>query len=287
MKAPFHHTFTYCLLAASLGLNVWLLHQTPSQQEPDSPPKTTTVLASQLSAEATKREEFQNGPPSGTSNATNAEAVQPHGGTVIKKISEEDFLYGLSPELPEVPKDTITVDRLREIGAQNPTTEKWKVDVRLLLPNGKSVVLGTLDLHKGQRSSLERIKEFPYPSGFELVDYSSGGPMTPTTPTSFVFLNTGMTVNLEVSSDAGTLILGGRFFHRTFVGFGRMPGEAFLPISDGKGTLLTDNRMLLPRFSVGESPFFSAPTFGKPCLVPVQTAAGLAQLELTCTAVAE
>ena len=91
MKAPFHHKFTYCLLAASLGLNVWLLHQTPSQQEPDSPPKTTTVLASQLSAEATKREEFQNGPPSGTSNATNAEAVQPHGGTVIKKFRRKTF----------------------------------------------------------------------------------------------------------------------------------------------------------------------------------------------------
>ena len=287
MKSPFHHRFTYCLLAGSLGLNVWLWFQACPQQESDSLPKTTAGLASQLSAGATKREEFQKGPSSGASNATNPEAVQPLGDTVIKKFSEEEFLYGLSPELPQVPKDTITVDRLREIGAQKPNSEKWKVFVRLLLPKGQSVVLGTLDLHKGQRSSLERIKEFPSPSGFELVDFSSGGPMTPTTPTSFVFSNTGMTVNLEVGSDGGTLILGGRFFHRTFAGFGRMPGEAFLPISDGRGTLLTDNKMLLPRFSVGESPFFAAPTLGDPCLVPVQTAAGLAQLELTCTAVAE
>ena len=183
MKAPFHHKFTYCLLAASPGLNVWLLHEAPSQQEPDSPPKATTVLASQLSAGATKREEFQNGPSSGASNATNPEAVQSLGDTVIKKFSEEDFLYGLLPELPQVPKDTITIDRLREIGAQKPNSEKWKVYVRLLLPKGQSVVL--------------------------------------------------------------------------------------------------------PRFSVGESPFFSAPTLGEPCLVPVQTAAGLAQLELTCTVIAE
>ena len=183
MKTRFRQQFTYYLLAASLGLNVWLWHQTRPQQESDSLPKTTTGLASQLSAGATKREEFQNGPSSGTSNATNAEAVQPLGDTVIKKFSEEEFLYGVSPELPEVPKDSITVDRLREIGAQKPNSEKWKVYVQLLLPKGQSVVL--------------------------------------------------------------------------------------------------------PRFSVGESPFFSAPTLGEPCLVPVQTAAGLAQLELTCTAIAE
>lgn len=306
MKRPLI-PFLTALLAVSLSLNVWQFLR------PAAAPEVTTIAkvvrapaekafagTSPLSSTGAKEENDEDlDAPAADEPSIAAQQKDP------AKISEEGLLYGTaevgSSAKPNGDVATrVTPERLKELAKQEPSkAAKFRVHAVLHLPGDRTLDLGISDAAPGETMNFEHIKEFPYPTSIKFADLTpqvagknvSSFPATPTTPGDFEFRNTGVTIEVDVTPAAGSLVLGGQVTHRTIEGLGRMPGEPFSPIyttgvsESGKpeDVLLTENKLLQPQFSVAETPFLAAAVAGQPCRVPVRMAFGQTMLELTCT----
>ena len=160
----------------------------------------------------------------------------------------------------------------------------------------------TLTLRRGQVGNLESIREFPYPTRFNLPDLApftpppaAGGgsfPVTPTTPQEFKFRNIGWEASqVTVRQDGALLMVSGTFRETTFDGFIQNAGEAFSPIiTKGRNALgmqeeivLTDNKVLAPAFTQRETPFTVAALPGKTYRLRLNLKPPDAFLEISCT----
>ncbi len=160
----------------------------------------------------------------------------------------------------------------------------------------------TLALRPGQKGHLETIREFPYPTRYDLPNLaaftpvpSPGGgsfPVTPTTPLEFKFRNIGWEASqVTVRQDGAMLMVSGTFRETTFDGFIQNAGEAFSPIiTKGRNALgmeeeivLTDNKVLTPAFTQRETPFTVAALPGKTYRLRLNLEYPDAFLEISCT----
>lgn len=292
------------LLALSLSWNVWTWlrpEPSPSTTAESTIRRVNTQIAAPPPAPSQRQgdeDQSEDEQESGeNADKTHTAARKPEQMTEDELIfGNQDFKQGWP--IQSAPRGKVSSERLRELADAPPSgAAHFLVKARLQLPGDRWMDFGTLDIRRGQRAKLERIKEFPYPTSYQTPQPAtppgndSSYPVIPVTPLEFETKNYGVEIELDVEPLGGLLIVGGKVSHSRFDGFGQMPGEAFAPIyapatdSDGRSTevLLTDNKVLQPRFTTGESPFVAAAASGTVCLIPVQLAFGQTFLEVTCT----
>lgn len=141
----------------------------------------------------------------------------------------------------------------------------------------------TMNVRPGQRSLVEVIREFRYPTAFELpqTDARVVG-VTPTTPTQFETQNTGVTIEFTPTLRGPWVVLSGSVQERVFEGFTQNPGEALRPISNRAGQILTPNRVTTPMFTTRETPFFAALRPGQKDAMYVNTKDGPRRMTVVC-----
>ncbi len=289
------------LLLASLILNVWQWWSHSQEQEPwltvapARPVKESRGLAGVLPKEPRASVSPEDaGGESITASASPA-------ATDTALWTEDELLYS-RPGLRDAPEHgkpspATTREKLAAISAQGESkATHFSVRAVLTLPGGRTLDLGTALVKPGLKSKFSRLKEFPFPSELQLANLKPTAgiyPVIPTVPTRFETRNSGLEVEIDVTPVGGMLALGGQLTHRTFDGFGRMPGEAFAPIiargvnaaGQPEDVILSENKLLQPQFSVSETPFIAAVDAGGTVRVPVRMNFGQTQLELTCTPV--
>jgi beta-lactamase regulating signal transducer with metallopeptidase domain len=162
----------------------------------------------------------------------------------------------------------------------------------------------SLVLRPGQKGKVEIIREFPYPTRFDLADLrqlqmppsaaSQGGsfPVIPTIPLEFKFRLIGWVAEqVSVEPEGAFLMVSGTFQETTFDGFIRNTGEAYSPIiSKGKNSLgmaedvvLSDNKVLSPTFTQRETSFRVAALPGKTYRLRLNLKQPDAFLEVSCS----
>jgi len=297
------HIFLCSLLLVSLALNVWQFLR----------PVPEPALGTAVRAARAGEQRDSSGQPAARLSGADHKEEKPDGdrGAEAQKtdeaakdlaaLPEEELLFGSWKNPGDrtygEPTSRITGEQMQALAKQEPSkAAKFRIHAVLHLPGNRTLDLGASETGPGQPVKIQRIKEFPYPTSIAIANPAppspgSSFPVTPTTPGDFDLRNQGLEIEVDVTPAPGTLVLGGQVTHRTFEGFGRMPGEVFSPIYT-KGTsesganvdvILTDNKVLQPQFVVAETPFLAAATEGEPCRIPVRMTWGQATLELTCT----
>lgn len=148
----------------------------------------------------------------------------------------------------------------------------------------------------GQTAKIKAVREFIYPSDYDLAEASevklvvaSSGkagafPVTPSTPKSFVTKNLGYTGELSVKPQGAFVVIKGMLAYEKFAGFSRAPGEAISPLVEARnGKIITDNRVDLPNFVRSETPLYIAGLPGVPHSIDLPGVPG--KVTVTCTPV--
>jgi|GEM_PF-5786736 len=283
------------LLLASLALNLWqFLRAEPTPvNDIARKPGESAIARNHLGLKPWMGGKPVVGPDEGEDDEPHAEinvAILPP-----DQRSEDELIFGGSGNLHDTPvhgepSGKVSPQRLKAL-ANMPASraERFLLHARLLLPGGRMLDVGTSEFSAGQRIKLERLREFPFPTSVALarVDVppqagQPGFPVIPTTPGGFEFKIRGLEIELDVTPAPGSLVIGGCVKQTVFEAFGRMPGEAFSPVSQDN-IIITDNKVLQPQFVSRECPFVAAATAGEPCQIPVLMSFGQTILELTCT----
>lgn len=293
------------LFLISLALNAWqFLRQAPAPEVNTVVHAVRTAATKGFAGEPEHRPSGERTGDQKSGGDNGAEAQHP--GQAQKQLAdlpEDELLFGAmnagTARTHGEPSGRVTPERMKELSKQEPSkAERFRVQAVLHLPGDRKVELGASEIGPGMPLTIERVREFPFPTSIGTADSDpfasqSSFPVTPTTPGDFEVRNQGIVIEVDVTPAAGTLVLGGQVTHRTFEGFGRMPGEVFLPIytkgvsetGGSEDVILTENKVLQPQFNVAETPFLAAATAGEPCRVPVRMTFGQTILELTCTPV--
>lgn len=222
------------------------------------------------------------------------------------------------------PVTPVTVSEMKKLTTATPATgPKFKISYRIVDAAGQLVaedfspgslanglphsaealtLSGDLVLKKGQRTKIEALREFPYPTEFDPPQYEprtaagarpkaleSRFPVTPTTPRKFEFRNMGWTLSeLAVRPEGASLMVSGVLRETVFEGFIRNAGEAFSPIvTDDRKVVLTDNKVLSPTFADRDTRFLTAALPGKTYRTLLNVRRPDTYLEVRCEAVAE
>jgi hypothetical protein len=279
------------LLVISLGLNVSQFLRTREAPESVVPSRTAARAAkARVAADVPPERNEEEEPEVEDDEPVMVRKVPPASSIPPEQQTEDELIYGKWRTGSDllVPDKTISqsqlVDKARQPVSQ---AEKFSLRARLLLPGDRALDFGGGEVKAGQSIKMERLREFPFPTGVALAGVPEGAPdsVKPTTPADFETRKSGVTIDLDITPAPGVLMLGGELVQRRFEGFGRMPGEVFAPIVNNEGVLLTDNKMLQPQFTAVESPFLAAASAGVPIRVPVRMAFGETILELTCSPV--
>ena len=286
MKLPRSHQITIVLLIISFGVNIWQAF--PEKETVPAPARIPRAAVAAVSPPVS----FPARP-----STSEVEVPEYEGPQELELVSDdekqpapavtlEELIYQASPFTSPVktPETRVTPRRLRELSnSPVPQAQRLKVKARLLLPHDQVFVLGELEMAPGQQVKFEQVREKPSPTTFDPpVPDAADSIVSPVKPRGFDFRETGVTANLEVTAMPGGFMLKGKLSQAFGEGFARMPGEAFSPIVSEDGTVLTDNKVVMPRFTTRESPFYAPVVPGQSVLIPVNTSFGETSLELTC-----
>ncbi len=180
----------------------------------------------------------------------------------------------------------ITVDTLAAMTSAKPLRAgKIRVTFENIPAQGE-VRAVPLDVKLGQNAMVELIREFRYPSAFELPKANAKtGSLTPTTPTEFEVRNTGMTIVFTPTLSGPFVILQGKVMEIVFEGFTRNPGAPFRVITTKDGTVASPNRVQSPMFTARETPFYAALQPGKSEAFFVNTEHGPQKLTVSCAVI--
>lgn len=163
----------------------------------------------------------------------------------------------------------ISINRFASLTEGKPAAAK-EYQLRVVIEEkGKPVNESLLVARPGREAKLSQVKDFTYPSAYQLPAVSTlkvpasvsprPYPVTPSTPTDFVTKKLGYTGSFSVTAEGGFVIIKGMISNEKFIGFSRAPGEAISPIKEADTrVLLTDNRVDLPNFVKTETPVFVA-----------------------------
>lgn len=178
----------------------------------------------------------------------------------------------------------IMLDDFRALANAKPLRGKAvQVTFRGLAANGETAV-PTVHVRFGQRAVVEVIREFRYPSSFDLpLEKARGGIVTPTTPEEFETRNTGITIDFEAKLRSPFVVLKGTVIECQFEGFIQNAGDVFRPIAGKDGRLITPNRVNTPAFTTRETPFFAVLQPGKAESFKVNTERGFRTVTAVCS----
>jgi hypothetical protein len=286
------------LLAASIALNLWQFASKTDAHDGTLPPPPLSVV--RTLREAARNTEQRQPQASAASAAEPDKMPDTSAGEPLKidtilqpapDIAANDIdylLHGVIDISDGVPQDTtehVTAERLEELSkAELPKAESYRIAASLLLAGNQRVELGSFDLKSGYKGKFEKIREFPFPTGWDPPQIAEQSLASALTPRGFEFRNTGVDVEVCVTPQGGVLMVTGVARQTYFDGYEQMPGEIFLPIVNASGELLSENHVLQPRFTTREAPFVIATSPGSPCRVPVNMSSGRAFLEMVCVA---
>lgn len=134
----------------------------------------------------------------------------------------------------------------------------------------------------GQAAKIEIIREFQYPTEFDLPALNAKtGIVTPTTPVTFETRSLGISIDCTAKVKGSHIILLGTATEQVFEGFNRNPGAVFQPIHGKDGKLITENQAQAPMFTTRETPFFAALTPGRTERLTFNSAEKNSALEIT------
>lgn len=112
-------------------------------------------------------------------------------------------------------------------------------------------------LGSGFQTSLGRA--FVYPSEYEAASPTlDRKTVNPATPVDFKTVQTGVKADLTTERSGGLVIVKGNIEVTDFQGFSRIGGEIGQPILDGKGRLITENRIEMPKLATYTTPVYLA-----------------------------
>lgn len=180
----------------------------------------------------------------------------------------------------------ITVDALAALNSAKPLRAgKIRVTFENVPAQGE-VRAVPMDVKTGQDAVIELIREFRYPTAFELpkANAKTGG-VTPTTPTEFEVRNTGMTITFTPTVRGPFVVLQGKVMESVFEGFTQHPGAPFHVITTKDGTVVSPNRVQSPMFTTRETPFYAALQPGKSEAFFVNTEHGPQKLTVSCAVI--
>lgn len=103
-------------------------------------------------------------------------------------------------------------------------------------------------------------REFIFPAAYNPAKPSGEDsifPITPATPTEFRTEMTGLRAELSASRKGSLILIDGIVKIKEFLGFTRMGGLLSQPIVDN-GTILTENRIEMPKFATYTTPVYLA-----------------------------
>jgi hypothetical protein len=139
----------------------------------------------------------------------------------------------------------LTVRRIAELTAPTnaPHPKGYKVEIS---------AIGSATLTAAQpEGKIEVIREFRFPVEFTPPRATASGapPLTPTTPTAFETVNTGLTIHLSAKPHGKIIAIYGVADSVAFVGFDEGGyGAVAGPIYTEHGDLITPNKLQQPRF---------------------------------------
>ncbi len=143
----------------------------------------------------------------------------------------------------------------RSSSSRGPITFQMNVKEPMRAPiqyAGRQLVMG-----KGFQVGAQR--EFVYPSAYEPARTNAGATsLAPATPTALKTVNTGITANLTAKEVGELILIEGEISVIEFRGFSRMGGSLGHPILDGKGRVITENRIEMPKFAKFSTPVYVA-----------------------------
>ena len=130
--------------------------------------------------------------------------------------------------------------------------------------------LPTTDFKIGKAVRIANQREFVYPKSYEPAAFSADGKLvTPATPEDFDSVSTGFLADLTSERRGDLVILKGTVSITDFQGFAEMGGEIGQPILDENGELLTENKIMSPKFASYTTNIFAALKPGQPCSVEI------------------
>ena len=180
----------------------------------------------------------------------------------------------------------ITVDALAAMTAAKPLRAgKIRVTFENIPAQGE-VRAVPMDVKTGQDAVIELIREFRYPTAFDLpkANAKTGG-VTPTTPTEFEVRNTGTAITFTPTVRGPFVVLQGKVMETVFEGFTQNPGAPFHVITTKDGTVVSPNLVQSPMFTTRETPFYAALQPGKSEAFFVNTEHGPQKLTVSCAVI--
>ena len=180
----------------------------------------------------------------------------------------------------------ISMDELHALSKAKPLRAR-KIRVTFEnIPAEGAVSSIPVDLKVGQRASVELIREFRYPTDFELpVAAANSERMTPTTPVEFETRNIGVSIEFTPLLRGAFVVLKGKALDTTHDGFAQNAGDQFRPIVGKSGALLTPNRSVTPMFTTRETPFFAALRPGQQATLFIGTEKGPRKITVSCAVI--
>jgi hypothetical protein len=121
-----------------------------------------------------------------------------------------------------------------------------------------SRALPSVKIKPGKPFTVAAERDFVYPAAYKPAVMSSSGapyPITPATPTDFRTEKTGFRAELSASRKGALVLIEGLITVKEFDGFTKMGGLLGKPIVEND-TVLTENRIEMPKFSTYTTPVY-------------------------------
>ncbi|MEO8350444.1 MAG: hypothetical protein ABI680_01860 [Chthoniobacteraceae bacterium] len=179
-------------------------------------------------------------------------------------------------------RQPISLDEIARLSAQKrPKARAYEMTFRI--EEGKDTLAAPKVTSKpGQAATIEVVREFRYPTDFEVARISTGGDVVrPLTPTAFGTRLTGISIEATAKPDGAFIMLTGEVLATEFEGFRPNVGDGFRPIHRADGQVITPNVAKSPVFTTRHTPFAVAALPGRTYRFPIH-AKTRTTIEVTC-----
>ncbi len=120
------------------------------------------------------------------------------------------------------------------------------------------VSYGSREIAPGKSFKVEALRDFVYPAAYDPAAIEGNQAVSPATPKEFQTVKTGLVADLRSKRLGEWILIEGNISLTEFQGFSRTGGSLGRPVLDGKGRVLTENRMEMPKFAEYRTPVYLA-----------------------------
>lgn len=142
-------------------------------------------------------------------------------------------------------------------------SDRVSVSIQVKSPGEKAVTPPPISGRRGDELSIQKTSEFVYPRKYDLPEVSKGG-VIPATPSAFQAIQTGLTMDLKAETQGPLIQVSGKVVMVEVDRFISMGGVMGKPITDDRGTLISENRTEMPAIRSYTTPVYVLVKPGEP-----------------------